>query len=509
MKACALLVVCWSAVSAADPSQEMQLRLAMPLASYSPPGSAFAARVLGPVANGGAALLPPDTIVRGTVDKALSVGIGVRRERALLALRFDSCELPGGALVPCDVRLLAIDNAREAVLGNNRIQGILSAGCPHSWINGVWYKPAPALLQRSGGLTGAGGMLYARLAPGPAGAAIIMASQLILFSLPDPEIELPAGTELIARVSVPAGFVPAAHAPPEDAARSLDLPVELVDWLPEAPAVVTRPKGGGEADLINVALTGSRREVEQAFEAAGWSTAEPLNSRTFARTYNAFLSMNTYPTAPVSLLHYGNRAPDLVFQKSFNSLAKRHHIRLWMEERSGKTVWLGAATHDTAITFDWARTTITHQIDPEIDRERTKVGNDLEEAGCLAGFRTIDRPDQVRKPRDDNRVVTDGALLLARLRPCHARPEKAASLERPRLRVTTLLARKVVLGTRYYLSRGNYYYWGYRGMAWAYARARDYIANGQAAGAGGEPAGDATNAAFAGGVPVLHGFLGR
>ena len=43
------------------------------------------------------------------------------------------------------------------------------------------------------------------------------------------------------------------------------------------------------------------------------------------------------------ILEAEGRLPDLVFQKSFNTLAKRHHVRLWQVEVPGGTAWVGAA----------------------------------------------------------------------------------------------------------------------------------------------------------------------
>ncbi len=62
--------------------------------------------------------------------------------------------------------------------------------------------------------------------------------------------------------------------------------------------------------------------------------------------------MSGYSTAPVSTLLYQDAEPTVVFQKSFNTIAKRHHIRIWRAgDFEGNEVWLGAATHDAGVGF--------------------------------------------------------------------------------------------------------------------------------------------------------------
>lgn len=474
MRASALLALYIGTAAASVPWQDVQLRLLSPLTSYSQSGTSFTAKLIGPLVRDGYEILPSGTIVRGSVIKALAVGLGIRRERASISLEFQGgCDLPWGETVPCDVRLLSIDNARESVAKDNVIRGILAANHPYSWLNGVWYKPVPALLQRSAvGLTGAAGMVYTHMLPSPTGAAIIIASRLIFLRMPDPEIELPPGTELTARISLAGGAVHSEVPVLASAVWAHD----VITSLREAPVEVTRPDRSPEADIINLAFAGSRSELEAAFEAAGWWTAESVNAKTLTRTYTAFASMKAYPRAPVSTLHYQGRPPDLVFQKSFNSVAKRHHIRIWKTDIQGETVWLGAATHDTAIVFDRNRMSITHKIDPQIDRERSQIVNDLAENGCVAGLQTIDRPGRSRNLVDGAHVITDGALVGLALRQCDSRDRLLGSVERPKKGPLTLATRRAILETRQYLLRGNVYYLGYRAARWgvsAWRPARD------------------------------------
>lgn len=446
--------------------QDVQLRLESPLASYSRPGTSFTARITGPASYDRPSLLPAGTLVRGVVRQAHSIGLGVRRERAGLTLEFEGCELPTGQAAECDVRLLAVDNARETVRNDNRIQGMLAASHPPRFLSGLWYRPSSTLLLRPvSGLMGAGGMICKRMAPGPLGAAIMISTRLIFFRIPDPEIELPPGTDLLARLSVP----------DEHYAEPLFLhhhdgawPPGFLDWLGDQSRETTRADGQRVADEINMAFLASEADLTAAFTAAGWEGADALTGRTFAKTYSAFIGMKSYPRAPVSMIHYQKRSPDLVFQKSFNTLSRRHHIRLWKVERpAGGVVWLGAATHDVGLVFDWNRMNLTHRIDLNIDRERSKVTNDLSAVSCLSAMVATPHRSQRKKFRGEA-AVTDGAVWAAQLQPCQAAPPIALALLKPNRSRAALSVRRVVLESRYYLTRGNAYHFAYESVRWAF-----------------------------------------
>lgn len=432
-------------------SGEFHIRLSTPITSYASSGAGFRAAVIGPTLDNPFALAP-GTLIRGVVRNARAVGLGFRRERAWLELDFHSCETPAGHDLPCRVELRGVDNARETVGPGNRVKGILAAGHAHSWLNGVWYRPAPNLATRAAaGLTGTAGAVQSRLAPTPAGAGLILASKLIMVRMPEPEIVLPRGTELIVRVELGSG-AGGADAPA--------LPNHAGDRYAKLPATVVRPDGSVVTDLIHLALLGTEDEVTAAFRAAGWSPADPPTARNFARTYAAYTRMASYATAPVSPLVYLGRPPDLVFQKSFNSIAKRHHIRLWKDNDSERPAYLAAATHDVGIGFSWKRLRVTHEVDPEVDRERAKVINDLNFAGCIGGLEVVERGDLA----PEGGAITDRRLYVLQVRECAAEIAASEADAMPRRSRLARATRRVVLETRQYFTRGNVFYQGVRGV---------------------------------------------
>lgn len=458
-----LLLLMVAVIAAAE---EYQARLLTPVTSYSQPGTRFEARIVGALSRGGS-VLPPGSIVSGKVVSAKPIGFGLRRERAVLQLSFETCRLPSGDAVDCTVELMNVDNARETVDRSGRITGILAASHPHSWLGGIWIHPRLAVSPRTAaGLTGAAGKLQAAVAPTPIGMAVVIASRLLLFRMPNPEIELPPGTGVIL-------YIGAETSPGEPSAAVPAASMELAGL----PAAISGSGGRSVADIVNVAFFGSREQVVQAFEAAGWTTADALTPKTFAKVYAAVAGMRAYPTAPVSNLYYEGRLPDLVFQKTFNSVAKRHHIRLWRTD-SG---WLGAATHDVSAGFEWNRLTINHVIDPMIDRERQFVVNDLTDAGCVEHVAFVERPALVSENSSSGVAVTDGALAVASMRHCAARGVAADQVVPRRSAATTRVARRLVLEGRNYITRSNPYYWAYRGVKRTFAprRGRLYVAQQQ------------------------------
>lgn len=452
----------WSGLAVAENlSDQVQARLLTPIASYSRAGALFRAKVTGPVLLGGSQVERAGMLITGRVRSARSVRFGIRRERAEIELEFNGCQPPEGPAIPCDVELVAVDNARETVTPNNRIRGILAASHAYSWLNGLWIRPPHAFVQRSvGGLTGTVGIIQNHLAAAPASTGIIIASRLMLLRLPDPEIELPAGTDLILRVT--SGIEPEKN---QQALPAVTSPA-LIEWVRQLPSEITRPDGTPVQDLVNFAFAGSQEDVARAFEAAGWSRADPPSAKAFARTYGAFAEMKAYATLPVSPLMHGDRLPDLVFQKSLNSVSKRHHLRLWLRDFAGSPVWIGAATHDIATVFSGSRMRITHRIDPAIDKERTKVINDLTDAGCIANIGVVEREQLARNAAGKDDAVTDGALYFVELRVCRGEQFSKPHLPKMRRSLATRAIRRIVLETRHYILRGNAFYWGFRATRW-------------------------------------------
>ncbi len=427
--------------------QQVEVRLLSHVTSdASPVGTPVRAVVVQPDGS-----FPAGSIVYGKVSRASRVRLGVFRERALLRVDFHDLELPGGQRRAIIAKVLSVENAREQVSRDGTIRGVLAASPPGAWVRGLWHRPRPNIFGRAAiGLTGASGTICSRAALGPAGAAGMFAAKTLLFRLPDPEIHLTPGAELSLEV----------HGEGPSTNRATSAPSIARGALADLPHGVKKPNGRPAGDIINFAFRATRVEIIDAFTAAGWFPAEPTTRSSFRRAYHSWVSMRGYPTAPVSPLLYQGRKPGLVFQKSFNTIAKRHHIRIWETvDPDGGNVWVGAATHDTGITVVRRRFTLTHRIDPRIDAERRKVIADLDFAGCIRSAAFMERGNLVRS----GEIVTDGSLAVVELTAC-ASPRTFAIDAPPSKRPDkwpVRMARRMSLETRQYLMRDSVYYYAY------------------------------------------------
>jgi hypothetical protein len=455
------------AVDVGSPAASLlKVRLETHLTSYtSKPGSPFRAVVVSDYEHDGRIVIPRDSIVYGAVSRVTKVGLGFRHERARLSLKFDEYETPDGQRVPFSAKLISIDNAREKVLRDGQIRGVLAAQNPNGLLNGMWYNPRPDFdfffLHSAIGLTGVAHQILEILPIGTPGAAALLVLRCAVIRFPEPEIHLLPGTDMNLAVTLPAGSIPSYAIHP-----AVPVSSSLTEQLTTIPRETTRRSGKPADDIINVIFVGSRQDLADSFEEMGWSKAEQRSARSFSREYSAFASMSGYRTAPVSRLYYRGVLPDLVFQKSLNTVTKRDHIRIWhYGVIEGQDVWLGAATHDSGITFRASAFQFSHRIDGALDVERATVVNDLAFAGCSTPVAFINDTAEV-PPSKDGFVTTDGRMAVISLQDCH-RPVLAASLTddepapgAPGNKLTRV-TRRLVLESRNYFLRENAYYWTY------------------------------------------------
>ena len=187
------------------------------------------------------------------------------------------------------------------------------------------------------------------------------------------------------------------------------------------------------SDMANLMFIGSREELLAAFGEAGWFQADDIGVRSALKTAQATLRQSGYREAPVSSLRVEGRPPDLVLQKSLDTFAKRHHIRIWKfpREYDGRDVWVGAATHDISTTNRKAGTKWSHRIDPHVDRERDWVETDLLFIGTATAYADIERPHSPRKTTNatGDVMVTDGKMSVVALAPVGTREAAPPVLE--------------------------------------------------------------------------------
>jgi LssY C-terminus len=313
-------------------------------------------------------------------------------DQAVLGLAFDQISDAQGKKAKLTVRLVAVDNARESVDADGRILGIIASqtgsGRLDQGINKVTEKYA-----------GLGELL------GTIKQAVVKET--------DGNIDYEAGVEMTIELTKPLLWTGSTKGPSVSAVEPQNELAALVNRQPFRTRAAKPPK---DSDVTNLMFVGSQQELENAFQAAGWSTAEQLSAKSKLETFRAMTEQRGYKEGPVSILLLSGRPPDLVFQKQNNTFNARHHLRIWHrpERFHGKDVWVCSATHDTGIDFSEETRTFVHRVDGQIDHERAKVVNDLLFTGLVKGLSLVDRPDVPTSGFNatGDKVETDGRMAV-------------------------------------------------------------------------------------------------
>jgi hypothetical protein len=234
------------------------------------------------------------------------------------------------------------------------------------------------------------------------------------------------------------------------------------------------PISGRSSDLTNVLFIGSQDQIVNAFDAAGWTQADPASLRGRIQWIRAVAELRGDVVAPMSLLLLNGAGPDMSWQKGLNDVSKRHHIRIWKASGTwhGREVWVGAATRDIDFAYLRQGGRLSHRIEEDIDQERDKVAYDLAFSSCGEILDWTDRQDFPRFARNatGDPIVTDGRMVALEVNDC----------ETPRLSTqtadsTTLpehgdrmrrFARREILSARNELIRGNPYWRVFEASRW-------------------------------------------
>jgi len=338
----------------------------------------------------GTLLAAPGTRVNGTILFAQKAPDKYSRPR--LVIDFSNIVYKDGSSSPLYARVIDVDNARETIR-NNEILGIVQ---PHATSKVSMVMAAAGAINPIAGYT-------------------IKSVQAIYGLSIRREVLLPEGTDVqvqIVRPSMLKEREPWAGWPPLAVSPALQT---LVQQSP----MRTHTAQGKPSDLVNLIFLGSRQQIVSAFNEAGWYEADTLSIGSALKTAQATMRQAGYSSAPVSTLMIENRRPDLVFQKSLDTFAKRHHIRIWKLSSTyeGREVWVGAATHDIAIDSGRGGTKWTHRIDPHIDRERDWVETDLLFIGSATGYADLDRPAAPHNTMNatGDEIVTDGKVSVVQV----------------------------------------------------------------------------------------------
>jgi len=447
----ALLALNLLATRQLPPGAQLHIRLTTPVSSYaSRAGDPVDAVLIAPVGSNGEIVFPAGSLVSGKLKSVQKVGFGLVHELAGFDLEFSSIVTTDGQRFTLPARVQQVDNGRERLTREGGIRGA---------------RPTGSLSYRTGGYirTAITWDIHAALA--------VWAIKTLLLQVPEPEIYYPAGVELTLALTGPM------LAPAPQQAPAPSLPVDdrarMDAMLAVLPMRTYAAYSKRLSDLINVMFIGSHDDLATAFEAAGWVEPQQASLRTHIRSIRAVGDGHGDSTAPMSDLLVEDQKADMSWQKSFNDLSKRHHIRIWKQPATwnGRQVWIGAATHDVDFAFWRPGTAMTHKIAENVDQERDKVVNDLLFTSCAS---VLDTPERFEIPMFTRNATgdpmrTDTRLAILQVNECAA-PASSLQFTNAALPLhgskLQRFARREILSLRSDVVRENLYWRSYEGVRW-------------------------------------------
>lgn len=171
-------------------------------------------------------------------------------------------------------------------------------------------------------------------------------------------------------------------------------------------------------DPINVALVGTKEEVIRIMLAAKWHPADPLTLKSCLEIAEATVLDRPYADAPVSSLYLFGRKEDLAFEQPVGNNPKhRHHVRFWKSDKvdtNGKPMWFGSVTYDKSVGLSETTFQITHHIAADVDAERDRLFEQLQQTGDLAQKYIVDDFHKTLEGRNGGGDLwyTDGKLYV-------------------------------------------------------------------------------------------------
>jgi len=406
-----IATVCWSILTASQgyalelpAGTKLEIRLKHGLYSTNAiKGQRVEAIVVAPVAVNGHVAIPIGSVLSGTITHATKVGVGIVHERASIGLAFDRLHLPDSKEVFVQARLFGIENAREALDVRGRIKGIRSTNTPG-------YRAA--------------GVLTGLAAVDPIALLFSTAAFSSTLRFSDPEIRWAPGAELIVELLAAIKVDPQPQARLDAVARDGSERRELLTLVRKLPYRTAKVSDGKPSDITNLLLIGKPESIARAFAAAGWVESHTSNAGTKYQSLRAFAETQPYQEAPMSALDLAGEPAVLTLSKTLNTFTRRHHLRLyaWNESWDGLAIFQASATHDTDIVMSLKQRTITHEIDSNIDEERSKVINDLAFTGCIDSSEWVERPwiSQFLQNGSGQKIETDRSIAVLKFNECKA-----------------------------------------------------------------------------------------
>ncbi len=172
-----------------------------------------------------------------------------------------------------------------------------------------------------------------------------------------------------------------------------------------------------DAQAMNIVFKGDSPKI--IMEQLGW-----IENKTFSRNdiqWTDYLALLKQATPPVSDLYWQDRPQELAFQLPGN-LTHRSHIRWWqagIDEVTGLKVWVGALSYDNGLTLTpySGIVTVLHSIDPDVDKERDRLAEQLVQfiPDAITELKALKSP--IEEGDEEHDYFTDGQVLVINYQP--------------------------------------------------------------------------------------------
>ena len=161
---------------------------------------------------------------------------------------------------------------------------------------------------------------------------------------------------------------------------------------------ITETSDHHPGDPLNVALVGTREQIDAIMKAAGWFPAAALGIKSDLKIAADTVLSRPDVEAPVSSLYLFGRKEDVAFEQPVGDNPRhRHHVRFWkldQPSQDGRPIWIGSAVYDAHVGLSRTTGQITHVTAPDVDTERDYLfdclgkSGDLENHDVMSGFHT-------------------------------------------------------------------------------------------------------------------------
>ena len=248
---------------------QIQIRLSTEInTSTSKVGDPFQALVIAPVVVDGRVAMAAGATLAGHI-KEVTAAVNPD-DQAVLALAFDDIHDASGTKTSIAAKLSGIDNSREKLDADGRIQGIVASKTGSGRLDQGINKVAEKY---------------------PSFAELLGTVKQAVLKPTDANIDYKAGVEMTIELTKPLDWTGAVKMPDIAAIEPQDQLFRLVNSEPFRTAT---QKDQSPSDITSLMFLGSRQQIEDAFQKAGWSPAAKLNDQSKLETFRAMAEMRGY-----------------------------------------------------------------------------------------------------------------------------------------------------------------------------------------------------------------------